>query len=167
MNFNTKFSKNSGKKKGVASKKIDEELDFNKMFLGDQVDAKKITPNKPDPLSDLKADFEFTNGTQSAPQNSSSFNFEEQKQPARKLSDEDKAEEMAKFSGHQGVGSDMINSQYGNNAPVSVKNYSNCQALSSDQLFGKSENENGSSGSEFFGMNSSDWQDKIRDTKDM
>lgn len=166
VNFNTKFSKNSGQKKSVASKKIDDVLDFNKMFLGDQIDDKKTTQNKPDPLTDLKQDFEFGNGAQSAPQNGGSFNFEEKKAP-RKMSDEDKAEEMAKFSGHQGVGSDMINSQYGNNAPVSTKNYSNCQALSSDQLFGKAENGGGNSGGEFFGMNGADWQDKIRDTKDM
>lgn len=110
VNFNTKFSKNSAKKKGVASQKIDDDLDFNKMFLGDQVTDTPITKKPTDLFCDLKADFEPTNGAQSAPQNGGTFNFEENK-PSRKMSDEDKAEEMSKFHNHQGVGSDMISSQ--------------------------------------------------------
>jgi hypothetical protein len=61
VNFNTKFSKNSAKKKGVASQKIDDDLDFNKMFLGDQVDDQPITKKNTDSFSDLKSDFEPTN----------------------------------------------------------------------------------------------------------
>lgn len=61
VNFNTKFSKNSAKKKGVASQKIDDDLDFNKMFLGDQIDDQPITKKNTDSFSDLKADLEPTN----------------------------------------------------------------------------------------------------------
>merc|ERR1712226_1374647 len=94
--FNTKFSKQNGKKKGLASKKLDEELDFNKMSLGDQIDPNSINKKK-DLFVDLYDDFDnkqknTDNNNNAVSENNGAFIREEKIR--RKLSDEEKHQEM-------------------------------------------------------------------------
>lgn len=88
----------------------------------------------------------------------------------RKLSDQDKTEEMAKFKRMSGVGSDMLNKQAEEDLSPTIdinKKYSNCQAQSSDQLFNSGNgNDNQKGPTEAWGVDTYQLEDKLRNAKD-
>jgi len=105
VKFNTKFSKKPGKKNGLASQKIEEELDFGCLTLGDSVDDKKakgfgFTPTTDSNINEVKSSsFQFDNVQPS----SNTYKSNEMSQ--------DNSNNLDKYKNMQGVGSDMLGNQ--------------------------------------------------------
>lgn len=153
VKFNTKFNKNKTKKTGLAAQKIDEELDFNKMFLGDQV----TNTNTNTSSSKVNDADQFFSSKQEREKETPTYSNDYRE-------DSNTKQDMEKYKNMQGIGSDMLND---NNAPnYSINSYGNCQALSSDQLFGKNEGSNEKSGIGEY-ISNMEWEDKIRNAKDL
>lgn len=170
VKFNTKFNKNSGPKKGLVSKKIDHELDFNKMSLGDNFGVKSEAKDKRDSFNKgLNADFLNVNEANECDRKSKSNGFtpsptKKQKEKSNEYNTEHKHEDLAKFKNLQGVGSDMINeNKESEQNKMNIQNYSNCNALSSDQLFGREDNiRDNRLSSDSFGFDTKNLESSIR-----
>jgi len=156
LNLTQSSIKIAQRKKEIASKKIDEELDFNKMFLGDQINATSSNKKNSIEKTNIEDTIEMRNNSDSGSKNTYQFNSKQPDNGYVNESYSNSDDKMDKFKNMQGVGSDMLNDQQ-NQAQVSIKNYSNCQALSSDQLFGRDEPKKSATG-EF--LASYEWEDK-------
>merc|ERR1711976_718173 len=105
VKFNTKFSKKPGKKNGLASQKIEEELDFGCLTLGDSVDDKKakgfgFTPIEDTSKNEVESSaFQFDNVQPS----SNTYKSNERSR--------DNSNNLDKYKNMQGVGSDMLGNQ--------------------------------------------------------
>jgi len=105
VKFNTKFSKDKGKKKGLASTKIEDELDFNVLTLGDQVTSKNSkglgqTTNTDSNINEVKS---FTSQNDNFQPSSNTYKSNEKSSDDRNNLD--------KYKNMQGVGSDMLGNQ--------------------------------------------------------
>lgn len=113
VNFKPKFKKGGKKSKKLAAKKIDIDLDFNVMTVGDVVKKKKE-----DPLAELKEELDF--------------------KVVKNKGEEE--EENKGFGGMTGIGSDSFKEDNTGEKPkANFKNYKNLSGFGSDQLNGKKE----------------------------
>lgn len=112
VNFQPKFKKGGKKGKKLAAQKIDVDLDFNVMTVGDVVGKKK--KGGEDPLADLKKKEGFG---------------------SKKIPVEENKPSLDKYKGMTGIGSDMLKG--GDRGPkMKFKDYKNVTAMGSDQLNG-------------------------------
>jgi len=105
VKFNTKFSKEKGKKKGLASTKIEDELDFNILTIGDQVTSKNSkgfgqTTNTDSNINEVKS---FSSQNDNFQPSSNTYKSNERSS--------DDSNNLDKYKNLQGVGSDMLSNQ--------------------------------------------------------
>lgn len=108
VKFNTKFSKGKAKKKGLASQKIEEELNFDMLTLGDQVNSTNKNTfgfstniEEKHNTNEIKSYMNNSNNESGMPNNNTSKYNDSM--------DQNSNGNLDKYKNMQGVGSDMLN----------------------------------------------------------